>query len=170
MVEAEPADPGPSAEGSGGPVAVRFDRLFEDERVPMVRLAWLLTGSEPLSEEIAQDAFAKVFERWAKLDNPGGYLRACVVNGCRKAARRRLVERRHAPAARQESAPADHHSDSDLLDALRTLAPKRRAAVVLRYWGDCSVAEVAEALGVRLGTAKSMISRALAELRKVVEA
>ena len=146
-----------------------FERLFTDERVAMVRLAWLLTGSEPQAEEIVQDAFAKVFERWSKLDNPGGYLRTCVVNGCRRAGRRRLVERRHAPPVGRSAAPDDAHGDSELLDALRTLDPKRRAAVVLRYWGDCSQAEVAEAMGVRLGTAKSMLSRAMTDLRKVVE-
>lgn len=90
---------------------MKFDELFDHERVAMVRLAWLLTGSKPLAEEIAQDAFAKVFERWAKLDNPGGYLRTCLVNGSRKAGRRRLVERRHAPAARPDSARPDERTD-----------------------------------------------------------
>lgn len=150
--------------GSGG-----FDRLFSDERVVMVRLAWLLTGSEPLAEEITQDA--QVFERWDKLDNPGGYLRSCVVNGSRRAERRRSVERRHAPGAEPDPSVSggEDVAAPDLVAALRTLQPKRRAAVVLRYWGGYSQAEVADALGVRVGTVKSMLHRALADLRKVVE-
>ena len=57
--------------------------LFEREQMPMLRLATLLVGSAEVGEEIVQDAFASVVERWGSLDNPGGYLRTCVVNGSR---------------------------------------------------------------------------------------
>ena len=66
-----------------------FAVLFDQERTPMVRVAYLLIGSEPLAEEIVQDAFAAVYVRWDRIDNPGGYLRQSVVNGARSAGRRR---------------------------------------------------------------------------------
>lgn len=68
--------------------------LFERERLPMLRLATLLVGSAEVGEEVVQDAFASVVERWGSSDNPGGYLRTCVVNRSRTVLRRRAVEQR----------------------------------------------------------------------------
>ena len=70
--------------------------LFERERAPMLHLACLLVGSRSIAEEIVQDAFVVVGERWAELEKPGAYLRSTVVNGCRIALRRRATERRYA--------------------------------------------------------------------------
>ncbi|HEV7723144.1 MAG TPA: sigma factor, partial [Iamia sp.] len=72
------AVPAPEGDGIGG-----FDDLFTVERIPMTRLAYLLVGSEAVAEEVVQDAFAQVYERWDRLDRPGGYLRTCVVHGAR---------------------------------------------------------------------------------------
>ena len=89
-----------------------FDDLFERERTAMVRVAFLLVGSEQLAEEIVQDAFTSVHLRWARLDRPGAYLRQCVVNGARRALRRRTLERRHLRAVVDEGrlAPARERS------------------------------------------------------------
>ena len=143
-----------------------FDGLYEAEYRPMVRLAFVMLNQAATAEEVVQDAFARVFERWAKLDHPGAYVRACVVNGCRDVLRRhqRLVRLR-PPAAPTEVTPeADH-----LLDALDALSPERRAAVVLRYYADLPEAAIAEVLGVRPGTVKSMLHRSLRQLREVIE-
>src|SRR5215470_1874637 len=70
--------------------------LYEREREPMVRLAVLLVGSLAVAEEVVQDAFVVVSQRWNELDNPGGYLRTTVVNACRMQLRRHATERRHA--------------------------------------------------------------------------
>src|SRR4051794_25552449 len=148
-------------------VVVSFDDVYRRESVPMVRLALLLVGSQQLAEEIVQDAFAQLFERWQRVDRPGAYLRACVVNGCRRAHRRRHQDDR-AVARIGDPTPADLGADH-LRDALAALPARRRAAVVLRYYEDLSEAEIAEALGVRPGTVKSLLHRGLAQLRAVVE-
>jgi len=145
-----------------------FATLFEAERVPMVRLAYLLVGDEGLAEEVVQDAFAEVYERWDRLDNPGGYLRTCVVNGCRRRQRRRATERRHLEAA-DRRAPAHDPEARELLDALAALPAGWRAVVVLRFYAGLTQEEIAEALGMRLGTVKSSLHRGLAQLREVVE-
>lgn len=62
---------------------VGFERHYRSEYEGMVRLAVLLLRSREPAEEAVHDAFAKVYERWPKLTNPGGYLRTCVVNRCR---------------------------------------------------------------------------------------
>lgn len=141
-----------------------FDDLYVAEYGAMVRLAFLLVGPGT-AEEVVQDGFARVYERWDSLDRPGAYLRTCVVNGCRQALRRRRLQWRHPyPAAAAAELGAD-----DLLDALEHLSPARRAAIVLRYYGDLSEAEIAATLGVRPGTVKSMVHRGLRQLREVIE-
>jgi RNA polymerase sigma-70 factor (sigma-E family) len=144
-----------------------FDDVYRREQVAMVRLAVLLVGSHALAEEIVQDAFAQLFERWDRIDRPAAYLRTCVVNGCRRAHRRRRQDQRVAEGA-VPPAPIGLGADH-LADALAALPPRRRAAVVLRYYEDLSEAEIAEALGVRRGTVKSLLHRGLAELRAAVE-
>ena len=143
-----------------------FEDLYAAEYRPMVRLAFVLVGGEGPCEEVVQDAFARVYERWASLEKPGAYLRTCVVNGCRDVLRRRRLARwRQAyPATAWTELGADH-----LGDALDRLPPKRRAAIVLRYYADLPEAEIAAALGVRPGTVKSLVHRGMAQLREVIE-
>jgi RNA polymerase sigma-70 factor (sigma-E family) len=168
------APPAGRAEGTAGAMADdvtvvavgTFDDLYRQEYAPMVRLAFLLVDSTEVAEEVVQDAFASVFERYARLGNPGGYLRTCVVHGCRTVQRRRGLARRKVP----EPPPASSELATDhVLDAVRRLPEQRRAAVVLRYYADLPEAEIAAALGVRPGTVKSMLHRALAQLREEVE-
>jgi RNA polymerase sigma-70 factor (sigma-E family) len=159
-------DPNAGADAAGAePLpTTTFDALYVAEYGPMVRLAFLLVGGSA-AEEVVQDAFARVFERWETLDRPGAYLRTCVVNGCRQLGRRRRLQWRHP-----SSPPANAELGADnLLEALDGLAPSRRAAIVLRYYGDLSEAEIAATLGVRPGTVKSMVHRGLRQLREVIE-
>jgi DNA-directed RNA polymerase specialized sigma24 family protein len=143
-----------------------FEALYALEYRPMVRLAFVLLGRDGAAEEVVQDGFARVYERWDSLVTPGAYLRTCVVNGCRDLLRRQrmAVWKRPDPGPLFAELGADH-----LSDALAALPPKRRAAVVLRYYGDLSEAEIAATLGVRPGTVKSMLHRSLIQLRGVIE-
>lgn len=131
----------------------------------MVRVAFLLVGSETLAEEIVQEAFATVYLRWDRLDRPGAYLRQCVVNGARSSLRRRSLERRHLRAVGDEG---EASGARELLDALAALPIERRAVVVLRFYESMTQEEIAEALGIRLGTVKSRLHRGLAELREAL--
>jgi RNA polymerase sigma-70 factor (sigma-E family) len=150
------------------PVAHAFDDLVAREYAPMLRLAVLIVDDEGDAEEVVQEAFAAVHERWDRLDRPGGYLRGCVVNRARDVLRRRYRAARFRRSAPSRHEPAELGADH-LLDALDTLTPTRRAAVVLRYYEGRSEAEIAELLGVRPGTVKSMLHRALAQLREEIE-
>lgn len=146
-------------------MADTFEALYADEVDAMARLAFLMVGSVDQAEELVHDAFAQLYERWDRVDNPGGYLRTCVVNGCRDRLRRRDVERRHPSGS-----PGTSEQETDLLaDVLATLPYKQRAAVVLRYYEDRSEADIAQLLGVRPGTVKSLLHRGLASLREVIE-
>jgi len=140
--------------------------LYERQYADYVRLAYLLVGSRPVAEEVVQEAFIAVRDRWRKVTtSPGGYIRQAVVNGANQRRRRLEVENRLRP----DPPPADAPEDLvDLRDALARLPWEQRTAIVLRYWGDLPDDETAAALGCRPGTVRSHISRGVAQLRKEV--
>ncbi len=147
-------------------VPVTFECLFADRYGPMVLLATALVDERAIAEEVVQECFGRLWQRFDTVDNPAGYLRTSVVHGCRQELRRREVRRRHAAA---EAAPdrldGEHHF---LLDALDHLSERKKTALVLRFYGGFSMNEIAAAMSIRPGTAKSLISRGLADLRKVI--
>ncbi|MGZ4683549.1 MAG: RNA polymerase sigma factor [Acidimicrobiales bacterium] len=141
------------------------DALFRLEQPGMVRLAVLLVGSRAQAEEIVQDGFSVVLQRWDTLDRPGAYLCTVVVNGCRMALRRRETEQRH----RDLDPPLPVDSPAELVElhaALDTLPERQRVVVVLRYFADRSDTEIAETLGCRPATVRSLAHRGLGHLRK----
>jgi RNA polymerase sigma-70 factor (sigma-E family) len=144
-----------------------FDDLYVEAYPDMVRLAYLMVDSNGVAEELVQDSFVRVHAKWRTIDHPRAYLRTTVVNACRNERRRRKVARRVVAASRGEVS-TDAHPDL-LGDALRSLSPDRRAAIVLRFYEDLPVQDVADILGVAPGTVKSMVHRGLAELREVID-
>ena len=147
---------------------VAFAEVYERDYVTLVRLAHLLTGSNEVGEDVVQESFARVLDRWDQLDNPAAYLRTTVVNRARSWHRRRAVEERFGRriAADDEIAAA---TGGELWDALATLPFRQRAALVLRFYEDRTTDEIATLLGCRPGTARSLISRGTAALREVIE-
>jgi RNA polymerase sigma-70 factor (sigma-E family) len=142
----------------------RFEDFYRANYEPMLRLAYLLTSSRPAAEDLVQDSFVRVQPRYLALDAPAAYLRRTVTNACYSWHRRRQRERLH-PAEPVEPAQPEHN---ELWDALAKLAPRRRAALVLRYYLDLSEADIAEALGCRRGTVKSLTHRGLADLKEAL--
>jgi RNA polymerase sigma factor (sigma-70 family) len=152
----------PAREGSSPPLELAG--LYERERLPMIRLACLLVGSRWVAEEIVQDAFVVVGERWSTIENPGGYLRSTVVNGCRMAHRRRRTELGLALLDVTSIEPAGELVE--LRSALDRLSERQRTSVVLRYFVDLPYAEIAGLLGCREATVRSIVNRSLRILRK----
>ena len=140
--------------------------LHRDRYAAMVRLAGLLTGSTPTAEEVVQDAFVKVIERWDRIEHPSAYLRAAVVNGCAGHRRHREVVRRHTTPPVLTIVDAEGFV---LRDAIHRLPTRQRAVLVLRFYEDLPEAEIASLLHCRVGTVKSALHRGLAQLRRVVE-
>ncbi len=143
-----------------------FGDLYAAQYRPMVRLAQALVDTVENAEEIVQQAFVRVYERWDRLDNAKAYLRTAVVNGARSELRKREVRRRIGVKIRPPEAPGERDY---LLDALDRLNERRRTALVLRFYADMSEQQIAQAMGVRPGTVKSLVSRGLADLRRVVK-
>lgn len=144
-----------------------FEDFYRANRQRMIRVAFMMTGSTEAAEDIVQDAFVQLYSRFDGLLDPAPYLYRTVVNGCRSRHRHsRVVERlQHLTAP---STVTSLETD-ETWTALVRLPERRRAAVVLRYYADLPLAEIAQVLGCRTGTVKSMLHRALSELREVLE-
>lgn len=148
------------------PVRPTFEELYAQQYAPMVRLAHALVDTRQRAEEIAQDAFAAVYERFDRLDHPAAYLRTCVLNGCRRTIRRRMLSRQRQFAVVEHGAELAYNH---VLDAVRRLPHRQRSMIALRYDLQLTDAEIADALGVPIGTVKSTLFRALTALRQEID-
>ena len=145
------------------PESVR--ELFDVEYAGLVRLATLITGDAAAAEDAVQEAFARAVARWHRLrsyDRPGAWVRRVTI---RLAVRDRGRRRRELPSELADSPVADAAApDDELIAALRALPANQRAALVLFYFERLPTAEVAEELGVRPSTARSLLHRGRAAL------
>lgn len=137
----------------------------------LLRSAYLLTGNRADAEDLVQAALAKTYLAWDRIEDRralDGYVRRAMINTHISWWRRRRVEE-YPTDELPDQVVADHSGSSELEDTLRRavdrLPQRMRAAVTLRYFEDMTEAEIADALGVSLGTVKSTVSRAVAKLR-----
>lgn len=133
----------------------------------MIRLASLLTRDRAVGEELAQEAFVRVYHHLDDIERPAAYLRTTVVNLCRGHGRRQVVaDRAPIPPARVAGGPELPHDLSEVWLALELLPERQREALVLRFYLDLPDPSIAEHLGVRPVTVRTLVSRGLAALRK----
>ncbi len=140
----------------------------------LLRTAWMLTGDAASTEDLLQSALARVWPRWSRIADgrPEAYVRTAMVRiNASWRSRRWNGETPTADMTRHESGGGvpDAHAQVDdrmvLAAALAALPVRQRQAVVLRFFDDLSVEEVAEIMGSSPGTVKSQSSRGLAKLR-----
>jgi RNA polymerase sigma factor (sigma-70 family) len=144
---------------------VSIDGVYRDQFAPLVRVAFLLTGSRAAAEDAVHDAFLRCAPRFATLDHPASYLRAAVVNECR-AQHRRAV--RFGDAHGPEPSSELPYEAVQTREALLQLSERRRLAVVLRYYLDLPDDEIATILGCRQATVRSLVRRGLLQLREAL--
>jgi RNA polymerase sigma-70 factor (sigma-E family) len=136
------------------------------------RTAFMLCGNWHTAEDLTQTALAKVFASWRRIGRPDSahaYAERTLVNtylADRRTKRARELVTSQLPERAVESAGPDLRLV--VLDALARLGPRSRAAVILRYWEDLSVDQVAALMGCSPGTVKSLCSRALDKLRPLL--
>jgi RNA polymerase sigma-70 factor (sigma-E family) len=137
----------------------------------LLRTAYLLTGNMADAEDLLQSALAKTYLAWDRIEDRGaldGYVRRALVNTHISWWRRRRLDE-YPTDEIPDQAIVEHSVNSELQESLRRaidrLPQRMRAAVMLRYYDDMSEAEVADVLGISLGTVKSTVSRAVAKLR-----
>lgn len=144
---------------------VDFDAIYAGHVARLVRLAALLGADDP--EDVAQEAFVRLYAARSRVREPElvPYLNRIAVNEVRSRARRRqtAIGKRHLLTA-LTSTPGPTGERTAVLAAVARLPQRQREAVVLRYWLDLPFDQVAQAMGVTAGTAKSQVSRALRTL------
>ncbi|MGI5212426.1 SigE family RNA polymerase sigma factor [Plantactinospora sp. CA-290183] len=143
--------------------------FVEGRYLHLRRTAYLLCGDWHRAEDLVQTALARVVvaARRRAIENLDAYARI-VLTRVYLDDRRRLPRWRERFLGSPEERPAppdDQALTLTIIEALRALPPRQRAAVVLRYWEDRSTEETAEVLGVTTGTVKSQCAKALAALR-----
>jgi RNA polymerase sigma-70 factor (sigma-E family) len=146
-------------------------QAYEADFTRLVGLARLLVDRREDAEEVVQEAFART---WANLgrvrgDDPLPYVRRAVVNLSRGRLRRRRTARAHRPDRPTDVESAEHGAvrrerDRAVLDQLDRLPRRQRECVVLRFYDDLTVPEIARSLGVAEGSVKSHLHRALSTL------
>ena len=147
----------------------RFDALFFAHASRLVRLAALLGDDDP--EDVVQESFCKLYAARGRLQDDDAkvvsYLNRIVVNEVRSRQRRQQVARRDAhllttvDMGDMADPTAVHDDRRAVVEALAGVSARQREALVLRFWMDLPLAAIADAMGVRIGTVKSQISRGL---------
>jgi len=134
--------------------------LFATEFRPVARTVYLIVHDRGRAEDITQDAFVELLRRWHRIsryDRPGAWVRRIAI---RMAIRDAGRERRRSAAEGEAPPPATTEpADIDLLRAVGSLPPMQRAAVVLYYFEDRPVAELADILSCADATVRVHLSR-----------
>ncbi len=146
----------------------------------LFRTGYLMTGDAADAEDLVQETFLRVARRWRRvgaMEYPVAYARRVLVSLVIDSARRRARHQAELASLTPVAEPADEDSIralrgvedlAELQWALGQLSVRVRAVLVLRYWADLPVAEVADLLGCSEGTVKSTASRAAAQLARAL--
>ena len=148
-----------------------FAAYMQARQASLLRTAYLLTGDRHSAEDLVQTSLAKLYLAWDKVHDRGsidGYVRRIMVNENTSLWRRAWKRREHSSDSLPDRGAVDTYDDGmggELWSFVQTLPPRQRSVIVLRYYEQLSEAEIADVLGVSVGTVKSQASRALAALR-----
>jgi len=161
------------------PAATTADRdaglreLYERRHADMVRFAAFLTGDVSAAEDIAQEAFAKLFDAWDRIDDHGcvdAYLKATVVNLVRGGQRKQAVAERRATGRLAVVPSAEDDAVGEIrrervLAAVSGLPLRQRACVVMRHWMRMTESEIATTLELSVGSVRTHIKRGTESLK-----
>jgi RNA polymerase sigma factor (sigma-70 family) len=146
-----------------------FDVVFQGQRLAIIRLAYLLVRVEPVAEELAQEAFLRLYANFGDVENPAGYLRTAVVRLALTWRTRHAMETERVamlPTTGSHVAP----EPDETWEAIGRLRPERAAVLVLRFYEDLSNRDIGRILGCPEATVRSRTRRALNDLRKELDA
>jgi RNA polymerase sigma-70 factor (ECF subfamily) len=160
-------------EDETGENASSFEAFFEAERTRLFGTLCLVTGDRSEAEELMQEAFLRVWERWDRVSGfpyPSGYLYRTAFNAFRSRLRRAARTARRVFVSTVPTDPFASIDDRhDLLGALRSLTPRQRAALVLTELVDLPSEEAGEVLGIKPVTVRVLASQGRAALRRRLE-
>jgi RNA polymerase sigma-70 factor (ECF subfamily) len=150
-------------------VPLSFDEFFLNQHESLFRAMYFVTGDRQDAEELMQDAFLRLWERWdqvGEIEDPEGYLFRVALNGFRMRLRRAKVAARHLTSA---NPPADPFDDLDLKEDLRRmmlqLTPRQRAALMLTDIYGYSSEQAGHMMGIRPTTVRVLASQGRTALK-----
>lgn len=153
---------------SGVASGVTLEQFAAEHSVELTRFAFLLCADRQRAEDLAQDALLALYRRFGEVitvDSPLAYARKTVLNAYLSARHKRAAAEVVCDELPQTSVMFDVGETADMWRALQRLPQRQRAALVLRYWLDLPDGDIADILGCRGGTVRSLLSRGLASLR-----
>ena len=155
------------------PTTHTFESFFEDEKDRLLRVLSVITGSRAEAEDIAQEAFTRVFERWESvesMEDPTGYLYRTAMNGFRSEYRRAASAVKRAVGLGPPVDVFQAVEDRELAaQALARLTPRQRAALVLTEALGYSGEETGAVLGIKASTVWALTHQARTALRGTTE-
>lgn len=148
-----------------------FDAFYRCEFPQALALAYVLGGSWPIAEDIAQEAMLRAFQRWttiSRYDRPGAWVRRVTINLVRSRGRRAVAEAKALMlvAGQRSALPRLAEDDEAFWAALRSRPRRQREVLALYYLEDRPVADVASILGVAEGTVKTHLHNGREALRE----
>ena len=150
-----------------------FEAFYQAEARTLFRRLWLVTGNRAEAEELMQDAFLKVWERWDRvggMDDPLGYLYRTAMNLFRKRYRRAMLSVRRTVGLAPSTDDFSEADDRQVVrHVLATLPPRQRAALVLTEMLGFTSKEAGDALGVTDATIRSLTRHGRDAFRTVME-
>lgn len=162
---------GGRVDGSAGRLS--FDVFFEEEAGPLFRRMCLVTGDRQEAEEILQDAFLALLERWDRvqsMEDPVGYLYRTAFNRWKRLSRRAARQLREIARAGDRTDEFANVDSRDAIDrALHVLTQRQRAAIVLTEVLGYSSPEAAKIMGIRDATVRALASQGRTTLRRILE-
>lgn len=147
-----------------------LETVYAQDLGRLTGLAEWMTGSRSIAEELVHDAFVRAVSKPPKLEDPGAlraYMRSSVVNACNSRLRRFAVERKHR-TARAVSYDDPPRPDEDVRNAVRQLPLRQRQVIVLRFYEDMTIEQVAAELSIGAGSVKTHLHRALKNVGNTV--
>lgn len=153
--------------------AETFESFFEDEKDGLLRVFAVITGSRAEAEDIAQEAFTRILERWgtvSRMENPSGYLYRTAMNRFRSDRRRSIQGLKRAIGLAPSPDVYEAIEDRDLVvQALARLSPRQRAALILTEALGYSGEETAALLGIKPSTVWALTHQARSALKGTTE-
>jgi RNA polymerase sigma-70 factor (sigma-E family) len=166
-----------SAPATAPDVMVLVARMYEEHAIQLVRLVRLFVDDRNAAEDLVQEGFIRLARSAHRIEDPGraaAYLRSIVLNLARDHNRRGLVSLRHHSPADEDAATAEDEvvlrdDQQRVVDALRALPIRQRNCVVLRYYFESGIAEIASTLGISQNSVKTHLKRGMASLERLLE-
>ncbi|QFG68858.1 SigE family RNA polymerase sigma factor [Ornithinimicrobium pratense] len=149
-----------------------YTQFVQDRQGRLRRAAYLMCGDPDQAEDLLQEALIALAEKWEKVEHPDAFVRKVIyrqrISWWRKTRHETMVET--MPDAGVGDGAEGRARDAEVHDVLRTLPPRQRAALVLRYFEDLTEAQAAEVMGIAVGTVKSLSHQAITRMREQLAA